>query len=443
MNSRPLFRHPVLLCAVLAGVGLAGCGQSLMQTPVIFDGAQIDPFARFDASQRTNEVRVFYATNRPAAGTETDRRYTNGIRNELALGEATVRLGGNEMTWEELYRISTSVERPKAVRLHLENATELALLRPADGPDRPSAAALDFAERINSALARKRWKDITIYIHGAKVDFHHACVTAAEFHHFMGRHGVMLAFDWPSTQSLLTYGTDVKRARMSVSVLARFLEFLAANTDADRINLIGYSCGAQVLSPALVELRRKYEALSGPEIQEKLRIGEVYFAAPDIGMRTFALEHVPTCHDMALSTTLTVNLEDSVLGLAQMAHAASRAGRPDVGELDEEESLMVVELVNLPHFNVIDMGTSQPPTEANLRGHGYWYKSPWVSSDIIIQFIFHASPGQRGLEIDTAPHRKAHVWYYPSDYPHRVVSRLKAYLATLKEGEPAVPVPQR
>jgi hypothetical protein len=31
------------------------------------------------------------------------------------------------------------------------------------------------------------------------------------------------------------------------------------------------------------------------------------------------------------------------------------------------------------------------------------------------------------------------VWYYPDDYPQRVVSRLKAYLATLKEGDPRIP----
>ncbi len=73
--------------------------------------------------------------------------------------------------------------------------------------------------------------------------------------------------------------------------------------------------------------------------------------------------------------------------------------------------------------------------EIKINGDGYWYKSPWVSTDIIIQFIFHASPAQRGLEIDDDVARKAEVWYYPSDYPERVVSRLKAYLARVEQGE--------
>ena len=62
-------------------------------------------------------------------------------------------------------------------------------------------------------------------------------------------------------------------------------------------------------------------------------------------------------------------------------------------------------------------------------------------------FIFHASPAQRGLAIDDDVTRKAEVWYYPSDYPDRVVSRLKAFLASLEEegvvqdamGRPASP----
>jgi hypothetical protein len=125
-----------------------------------------------------------------------------------------------------------------------------------------------------------------------------------------------------------------------------------------------------------------------------------------------------------------------------MSHfGKSRAGRPDLKELNPEESELAIKLVDLPTFNVIDMSTSNPPTEANLKGHGYWYKSPWVSTDLIIQLIFHASPAERGLEIDTADSRRAQVWYYPDDYPDRVVSRLNAYLASLPESQVPVASP--
>jgi esterase/lipase superfamily enzyme len=437
MTRPSLHRTPRVLCLVLAGAGLTACQKTMMQTPALFDGAEIDPFARFDEAQKTNEILIFYATNRPAGGSVDDRSYKNGIRDDVAVGEATVRLGSKNMTWEELYEASTTVKRKKSIPLYLENATEMAVIGAEESPERPSPEALAFAERINSALAGKEWRDITIYLHGAKVGFYDSCVTAAEFHHFMGRHGVMLNFDWPSTQSVITYGTDVKHAGMSVPAFVRFVEFLARNTDADRINMIGYSCGAQIASPAMYELREKYSDYTADQLQDMLRIGEVYLAAPDIDLRTFAVDHLPRYHDMTVSTTLTINLHDSVLALSQMAHGGSRAGRPDIKELTEEETEMIAGLAVLPTFNVIDMGTSQPPTEANLKGHGYWYKSPWVSTDIIIQFIFHASPAERGLEIVDAKERP--VWYYPDDYPQRVISRLLAYLATLDEGDPRIP----
>ncbi len=442
MNSRS-FRLPVLgLCLALAAAGLTGCGQEMMATPVMFDDARIDPFSKFDESQRTNEVTILYATNRSASGPETDRQYKNKVRDELALGKVTVRLGSKNMTWEELYEASTSAKRKGSVTLHTEDAVELAVIEPDDDPLKPTAGAASYADRINTILADKPNKNITIYLHGANVDFKKSSCTAAEFHHFMGRHGIMISFDWPSTQSPITYGIDVKHAAMSVEPLTRFLEYLAANTNADRINLIGYSAGAQVLSPALYNLREKYGDLDADEAKEKLRIGEIYFAAPDVELRTFVLKHAPRFHDLAVNTTLTINLNDRVLALSQVSHLGkSRAGRPDLKELSPEELELVIELVDLPTFSVIDMSTSDPPTEANLKGHGYWYKSPWVSTDIIIQLIFHATPSQRGLEIDTAETRRAQVWYYPEDYPQRVVSRLKAYLASLPEGQDPVASP--
>jgi hypothetical protein len=124
-----------------------------------------------------------------------------------------------------------------------------------------------------------------------------------------------------------------------------------------------------VLDPALYELRRQYADYDAEQLHEILRIGEVYFAAPDCDFRAFAVDHVPSYHDMTVSTTLTVNLSDSVLALSQfMHHKVSRAGRPDLDELTEQETEMVIDLIRLPTFNVIDMGTAEPPPKASLRG---------------------------------------------------------------------------
>jgi len=65
------------------------------------------------------------------------------------------------------------------------------------------------------------------------------------------------------------------------------LELLAANTKAKNIHILAYSAGAQVVTPGLEYLVDEYPDLSKQELKENLRIGEVYFAAPDTDFETF------------------------------------------------------------------------------------------------------------------------------------------------------------
>ena len=130
MNLRSIRRILGALCCVPVAAALTACGQTMMATPVMFDGAAIDPFSQFDAAQRTDEVTILYATNRSPGGTPDDRRYKNGVRDELALGEAVVRFGNGKLTWDELYEASTTAKRRKSISVNLGNVSELAVLRP-------------------------------------------------------------------------------------------------------------------------------------------------------------------------------------------------------------------------------------------------------------------------------------------------------------------------
>ncbi len=145
----------------------------------------------------------------------------------------------------------------------------------------------------------------------------------------------------------------------------------------------------------------------------------MYFAAPDIDSRTFALEHVPRYHDMTQNTTLTMHTGDKVLGLsAAVIHGRSRAGAPNAKEFEEDELLMIRELARLPTFNVVDMEHTTGERGQDFQQHGYWYKNPWVSTDLIFQLMFRVGPAERGLEKVDVEQRP--VWYFPPDYPQRV-----------------------
>jgi esterase/lipase superfamily enzyme len=114
-----------------------------------------------------------------------------------------------------------------------------------------SAAAVAFFEHVNAALASSPNTELLVYVHGANNTVPRASAQASQFRHFTGRRKVVVVFMWPSAGSLLRYLTDVGNAAATVDTFARFVELLAAYTRASKIDVLAYSAGAQVTSPAL------------------------------------------------------------------------------------------------------------------------------------------------------------------------------------------------
>lgn len=391
---------------------------SLMPTPVVHQmigreayADEIDPAI----GDRPPTTEFFYATNRSATGEPTSRTYGNGVNGAMELGKVSVRIGDPRMRWENLLDLSTQEERPSKVPVELETTEHLGTL--AKGEDPASApGARGFADSVNRALARSPSKDVFIYVHGAKSSFQRSMVQAAQFHHFMGGDSVLISLSWPTTQSFLTYSTDVKHAAMSVEPFADLLEFLAKNTAARKINILGYSAGSQVLSPGLFTLRQRYEGKSGAGLKRHFKLGEVYFAAPDIATRTFAVDHLPVFRDMVDRTTFTYNQDDAVLGISQWMNGVSRIGKPDVRELSEEEIEWLDQAAENPDLSVIDMSYEPVKRDVDFKPHGAWYLNPWASSDVILQFLFRVDPSGRGL----AQKPDGPDWFFPADYPERL-----------------------
>ena len=56
--------------------------------------------------------------------------------------------------------------------------------------------------------------------------------------------------------------------------------------------------------------------------------------------------------------------------------------------------------------------------------HSFWYSHPWLSSDVLVQFMFNANPEQRGLVENTNEHGLRY-WTFPPDYPERIIRILQ------------------
>ncbi len=364
-----------------------------------------------------NYLFTLYATNRqPLDSVNKSGTYSIFPSETLRLGFTVHRVGNRDMSWEEM--IEQSVRTDRDNKLLLENVYRreaVAFDLSADLEVLPDQADGVF-ERINSILAKSFDKDILLYIHGANSNFYRATAQAAQFYHFTGHNSLVMTFSWPSAENLLKYKTDVLHAKKTIPAFARLVQLLSKYTKARNINILAYSAGAQVVAPGLVYLRDQYLSLSASEIRQKLRIGEIYFAAPDTAFKPF-IERYRKFKDIVGRTTINLNENDSVLRMSAFQNGVSRLGKPNRSEISNEETQVVIDWLKSPYLNVIDVGKSEPLNIGNA--HDSWYSHPWVSADVLMLLLFNLDPGERGLEehwVDGI----AKTYRFPADYDVKI-----------------------
>jgi esterase/lipase superfamily enzyme len=280
---------------------------------------------------------------------------------------------------------------------------------------------------VDALVGRGSNRDLLVYVHGANTDFERAAAQAAQFKHFLGRDAVVMVFAWPSAGSLLRYGRDVATTRRSEPVFARLVEQLSSGTQAAHLNVLAYSAGAMIASPGLARAAGDAGAAADPA---RLRLGEVYYAAPDIDFPVF-VDNLPRYEDQVRRVTVAVNLSDRALSFAQWRHRVSRAGRPNLAEIGPDETRWLVDASGRDELDVLSIRAEDLPGLPE-DSHAFWYDHPWVSSDVLLKLRFHAPPPARGLN----PNRNASelaFWTFPPDYPQR----LPAVVRELAAGQPA------
>jgi esterase/lipase superfamily enzyme len=227
----------------------------------------------------------------------------------------------------------------------------------------------------------------------------------------MGRDAVVIVFAWPSAGTLLRYGRDVATARNSVAAFAELLEQLSRRTQASHLNVLAYSAGAMIASPGLAR------AASVSDDPENLRLGEVYYAAPDIDFPQF-VDNLPRYEHKVRRVTVAVNMGDRALSFAQWRHRISRAGRPNLADIGPDERRWLAEASGRERLDVLSISPENLPG-LPPSSHSFWYDHPWVSSDILLKLLFHAPPLARGLSVNQNE-KKVSFWFFPPDYEQRL-----------------------
>lgn len=415
LSARTAARCCTLLVAALL---LAGCQSPirLMPTPVAFRTGAVDPFEHAGLSAKGTDVPVFYVTNRGAVIERPDPIYTILPSERLRMGVAHVRIGDGDVDWETLHRLSTSDDPDQRPIVELDWLDPMASLPP-NAPAQSQPDVREFLRLVDRALEASASHEIVIYVHGANNTVARSAAQAAQLRHFTGRRVVVLAFMWPSAGSILRYLTDVTNAEASIEPFMKLVEMLATYTRASAIDVIAYSAGAQVTSPALARLGTGQPGESREALRARLRLRNVYFAAPDIDTRRF-VDEMKVYKDLVNRVTLSVNLNDSALRFAQFVHRASRAGRPDPTELSEAQTNFLIAASDNVGFDVVNVDPYDIPG-LPVRSHAFWYEDPSVSADLLGLLLLNAGPPRRGLDEEASP-RGLRYWRFPPDYAERV-----------------------
>jgi esterase/lipase superfamily enzyme len=258
------------------------------------------------------------------------------------MGVAHVRIGDDTLDWETLHRLSTSDDPDARPIVQLDWLEPMVSLGKTDSvTSSPDAQA--FFAMIDKALTASASHELLVYVHGSNNAMPRGAAQASQLRHFTGRRVVVLSFLWPSAGSLLRYFTDVGNAAASVEPFARLIELLADHTKASGIDVLAYSAGAQIVSPALALLGTSARpGETRAQLRLRLRLNQVYFAAADIDTRRFTNE-LGHYVDIVERVTMASNLNDSALRFSAVVNRASRIGRPDPTELDAEQTSFLIE----------------------------------------------------------------------------------------------------
>ena len=422
----------IILLLVVAGVTIALSfyqpPMRLMPTPTVFlDGAP-NAFAANPALAKTNSIEIFYATNRLPVGPRNNRTYAVVPGRDLQLGVATIRIGGADTAWDKIYAMSTNEVEDQRPRLNLETLAEIATVEE-NGQQSPGTRA--WLGLVNAAIDRSADKDIIIYVHGANSTVERAAGQAAQLRHFTGQNSVVLLFAWPTAENFLRYPRDMVTAFGAAPQLARLVKLLARQTRARNIDILTYSAGGTVGSDGLALIGR--EAARPGSIDP--RLGEIYHAAPDADTRGF-VDDLRDYAGKAQRVTVAANMGDLTLRLSQAANRGSRAGRPDIEELSPNQTRFLLDATRDLGLELLRVRPENFPGLTE-RSHSFWYNDPWVSSDVLITFLFHLPPEQRGLAKGVVG--AASYWTFPPDYDASlpaVLAGLRSKVADQREKAP-------
>jgi len=391
----------------------AACSQNIVRrmfpAPIVMQDERLDFSRTVLPERRETEVSVLFATTRAPAPPEAPERYARGAGDAVRVGVARVQLGEPGWSFDDLVKSdrTSNPETPRPARVAA--VEELGVF---GAPEREAERA--FVAAIDHQLAHSPDRSVVIYVPGYRATFDQVMILMGSWAHYLGRDSTVIAFSWPTGTRWWNYLSDCRNAHAFVPDIARLIALVAEQSQAQRLNLIAFSCGSPLLAEALVQLRQAHPDEDRAALQRRYRIGNDIYIAADIDLQTFARSHLPALFDIAGRTEVYLSQNDTALRFAAWLARASRLGRPSFDELTREELETLASNEQLVTIDVTEVEGAHELT--GMRGHGYWFANQRVSSDVLLSMVYPFDPVWRGLVHGPG----LGLWTFPDDYPQRV-----------------------
>jgi esterase/lipase superfamily enzyme len=398
----------------------------LMPAPDVYGDGLLNPLPDTNPFDRIPYDGILFATDRsPATEQDPEQYYRNDRGQVVRLGLAEIQFGKKEFTWEYARSISMLKSRSEEYPVKISQVTEWGIMESSipywfdtsliSEDERPADATERFAHAINAQLAVSKKKHVYIYVHGYKVVYENPVLVSAELWHFLGYDGAFIAYAWPSTPSKFAYIKDSDTAAGYARNFRLLLEFVAENTDAEEIHVIGYSNGTRLVLRAMEQLALIHEGESADQIWEQLRLRNVILVGSDLDRGVFGSYLADGILNVSKHLSIYMSQYDKALGVSQFLTRRQRLGQLWGGKGGEIHPLARQALIDFrDQMSFINVSDAEGSDTGN--GHGYFRSSPWASSDVLMTMYYGLTPEQRGLvEQEDLP-----VFTFPPDYISRL-----------------------
>ena len=347
-----------------------GTGRSpAAEAPVAAAPAPLPPPAKADGAGSEKHftlVKVFYATDRLRTGRSEPGRFYGGERG----ADDPLSLGVCEVSVPHDHRMG-HLEKPSIWRFQFHEDPEKHVVLLSVKPEEHD----DFLRELSAAIGKSQGKEAFVFVHGYNVTFEDAALRTAQLWFDLKFDGAAILYSWPSKGSLSEYMADETSVEWTAPHLKKFLEEIAANSQASTVHLIAHSMGNRPLTAALNAIASEH-----PSPQPHFR--QVVLTAADIDAGVFR-QLAQEIQKTAERVTLDASSLDKALVASRTIHKYKRAGESGT------------EITVVPGVDTIDVSA----VDTGLLGRSYFGEKRSVIADMYYLLKDGKPPGQRaGLQ---------------------------------------------